>query len=267
MRRGLRRAIYVLSAAVALVALGAAAAVAAPRVSTRVVRVGSTTPLPSGARVTGTTLASTPLGLTVALQPQDPSGLADYATAVSTPGASLFRHYLTVAQFAQRFGATPAQIAAVQSSLRARGLKVGAVTANNLTIPVTGTAAQVETAFSVSLAAVTLPSGRVAHANQQAPAVPATIARYVQGVIGLNDVTLDQPQDLRARPRIRTPSAARVPDIGSGPAAVFGRDRGEPGRTRLHRGSDRRGVRLQQLLRGWGRGRRPDRRRVRGRGV
>ena len=61
---------------------------------------------------------STLLHLTVALEPQDPSGLAAYATEVSTPGSPLFRDYLSVGQFAQRFGATPAQIAAVQSALK-----------------------------------------------------------------------------------------------------------------------------------------------------
>ena len=69
----------------------------------------------------------------------------------------------------------------------------------------------------MSLAQVELLSGRVAYANQQAPALPSKISKYVQGVIGLNDVTLDQPQDLRARRRVRTASAARVPHVGSGP--------------------------------------------------
>ena len=218
MRRATRRMIYLLAGG-AVTAAVVVAAVAPAGASTARVRVGSTTPLPAGARVTGTTPASTSLMLTIALQPQDPSGLASYATAVSTPGSSLFRHYLTVAQFAQRYGATRAHIVAVESALRATELQVGSVTANNLTISVTGTAAQVEHAFSVSLAQVTLPSGRVAHANQQAPALPGTIAGDVQGVIGLNDVTLDQPQGLTARRHLRHVTAAAQPHaVGNGPA-------------------------------------------------
>jgi subtilase family serine protease len=218
MRRATRRMIYLLAGG-AVTAAVVVAAVAPAGASTARVRVGSTTPLPAGARVTGTTPASTSLRLTIALQPQDPAALASYATAVSTPGSSLFRHYLTVAQFSDRFGATDAHIAAVESALRAAGLHVGAVTANKLTIPVTGSAAQVESAFSVSLAQVTLPSGRVAHANQQAPALPATIAGDVQGVIGLGDVTLDQPQDIRAPHRARRAAGAIRPHaVGNGPA-------------------------------------------------
>jgi subtilase family serine protease len=218
MRRAKRLGTYVLSAAVVVAAV-VVAVVAPAGASTARVRLGSTTPLPTGARVTGTTPASTPLRLTITLQPQDPSGLANYATAVSTPGSSLFRHYLTVAQFAQRYGATRGHILDVESALRTAGLEVGSVTANDLTISMTGTAAQVEHAFSVTLAQVTLPSGRVAHANQQAPALPATIAGDVQGVIGLGDVTLDQPQDIKAPHRARRAAAAIHPHaVGNGPA-------------------------------------------------
>ncbi len=216
-RRGTRRLISLSAAVLALAAI-VGAVVAPAGASTARVRVGSTAPLPAGARITGTTPASTSLRLTIALEPQDPSGLAAFATAVSTPGSSLFHHYLTVAQFADRFGATDAHILAVESALRVAGLQVGSVSANNLTISVTGTAAQVEHAFSVSLARVTLPSGRVAHANQQAPALPARIAGDVQGVIGLNDVTLDQPQGLTATRHLRHLSAAARPHaVGNGP--------------------------------------------------
>ena len=77
--------------------------------------------------------ASKNLQLTVALQPRDPSGLQSFATAVSTPGSPNFRHYLSVSQFAQTYGATASQIAAVQSALRSDGLTVGAPMANDLT--------------------------------------------------------------------------------------------------------------------------------------
>jgi kumamolisin len=96
-------------------------------------------------------------------------------------------------------------------------LGVGKVTANKLTIPVTGTAAQVESTFSVSLAQVKLPSGRVAYANRQPPALPATVAGYVQGVIGLSDTTLDQPQGIADLPRVRATWTIRHPRVGSGP--------------------------------------------------
>jgi subtilase family serine protease len=194
----------------AIGAIGAsavAAAASAPRI-----RVGSGAPLPRDARVTGTAAAaSTTLHLTVALVPRSPSGLAAFATAVSTPGSPVFRDYLTVSRFAQRFGSPPAHVAAVQLALRAQGLAVGSVTANHLTIPVTGTASQVQRAFSVSLSQVRLPSGRIAYTNRQAPALPSRIAPYVQSVVGLSNVTPDQPAGLSRASRAASSSQLSLP--------------------------------------------------------
>jgi subtilase family serine protease len=211
MQRRQNRALQVVLAG--LLACGAvgsgatAAAASAPRI-----RVGSGAPLPRDARVTGTAAAaSTALHLTVTLVPRNPAGLAAFATAVSTPGSPGFRDYLTVSRFAQRFGSPPAHIAAVRSALRAQGLTVGSVTANHLTIPVTGTASQVQRAFSVSLSQVKLPSGRIAYTNRQAPALPSSIAPYVQGVVGLSNVTPDQPAGLSRASRASASSPLSLP--------------------------------------------------------
>src|SRR5450755_3517501 len=201
-KRALRILLCVLSISAAVGYGAASAAAAVPRV-----RVGTTAPLPRDARVTGSASATTVLHMTVALEPQDAAGLASFATAVSTPGSASFRDYLSVSQFAARFGATAAHIAAVRAALLAEGLNVGAVTANNLTIPITGTAAQVQQAFSLSLSQVKLSSGRTAFTNVQAPALPAGIAPYVQGVVGLSDVTPDQPAGL-IKPSGRSPLTA-----------------------------------------------------------
>jgi hypothetical protein len=186
-----------------LVALAGCAVAAAPAgavASPRVVIAGSAAaPLPQGAQVVGALPSpeKEQVQLTVALEPQDPSGLESYATEVSTPSSPLFHHYLSVAQFAQSFGATPTQIATVQSALRAQGVSVGSPMANDLTIPVSGSAAQVEKAFSVTLSQVKLPTGRTAYANDQAPSMQANAAQFVQGVIGLDNVALDEPQQVK----------------------------------------------------------------------
>ncbi|MGH2885750.1 MAG: protease pro-enzyme activation domain-containing protein, partial [Solirubrobacteraceae bacterium] len=73
----------------------------------------------------------------MALAPRNASALAAYAAAVTSPGSPLYRHYLTVGQFARRFGASTTAIAKVRAALAARGVTVGAVTANRLAIDVT----------------------------------------------------------------------------------------------------------------------------------
>jgi subtilase family serine protease len=188
-RRWLLRSVVALAALVAPVAVGAGTASAA---SSRA-NVGSAVRLPASSLALGSLSSAAALHVTVALEPRNAGQLSSMATAVSTPGSPLFRHYLSVAQFAQRFGATDAQIAAVKSALAAAGLQVGNAEANHLTMPVSGTAAQVEKAFSVSLVQVRLASGRVAYANTTAPTLPSTVASAVQGVVGLNNLVRLQP--------------------------------------------------------------------------
>jgi subtilase family serine protease len=184
-------------------------------------RLGAAPQLPRGARTEGTIAGARELQLTVALEPRDPAALEEFATAVSTPGSPSFRQYLSVDEFAARFGAAPAHVAAVATALRATGLQVGEVTANDLSLPVSGSAAVVEAAFETPLAKVELPSGRSAYANARAPAVAAPAAPYVQGVIGLDNLTPLRPQQaLRARPALATPApsanAAAAPNVVTG---------------------------------------------------
>jgi subtilase family serine protease len=214
---------FVATVGAAIASAGPAATASSPRL-----RVGSVPRLPHGARVGSAVPSGQQLHLTIALAPRNAAALHALATAASTPGSSQFRHYLTVDQFAQRFGATSAQISAVSNGLRAQGLSVGSPTANDLTIPVTGTVARVEKAFSVSESQVSLPGGRVAYANNQPPVLRSDIARNVQGVIGLDDVTIPQAQGLRrsrtagARQLRRARTAPASQAVGNGPAPCSG---------------------------------------------
>lgn len=182
------------AATAAALAIPAAGAVRSPNQ----VRVGHAPRIAASAKVVGTIASGTRLRITVALRPQDAAGLALLASAVSTPGAGSYRDYLTRAQFARRFGASPAQLDAVESSLRAHGLSPGAVSANRLSIELTATAGAVGRAFSVSFRRVELASGRQAMAASSAPALDAGIAGDVQAILGLS--TVSAPQPLLARP-------------------------------------------------------------------
>jgi subtilase family serine protease len=188
-RRWLLRSVLALATLVPPVMFGVGAASAA---SSRV-DVGSAARLPASARSLGTLSPKTKLHLTIAFQPRNAAQMTSMATAVSTPGSPLFRHYLSVPQFAQRFGASDQQIAGVKSALAAAGLHMGTPEANHLTLPISGTASQVERAFAVSLEQIKLSSGRVAYANTAPPTLGSSVARSVQGVVGLNSLVRSQP--------------------------------------------------------------------------
>lgn len=199
--------------ALALAAPGTAGAAATTR-------VGQAPHPPAGAKRIGPLPAATQLQVTITLRPRDPAALAAYATAVSTPGSSVYRHYLTVAEFAARFAPTPAQVAAVASALRRQGLNPGPAAPNRLSIPLTATAAQLARALSTSFNSVQLPDGRHAFANTAAPAFPAETASLIQGVVGLDSLYQAHPLGLAA-PRARMPRAApRVVTGGPQPCST-----------------------------------------------
>lgn len=202
-RAGVRAAIL----ASAVGGLAAAPAVAAaPRSS-----VGTVPRLPAAARVTGPAPSGHRVALTLSLASRDPLGMARMATAVSTPGSPLYRHYLTVAQFARRFGAAPARVAAVRDALRAEGLHVSRVQANRLTLEASGTAATVQRAFATRLADVRLADGRRAFADRRTPTLPAAIAPDVEAVVGLSTLVAPAALGVRHAPPAPEPPTARSP--------------------------------------------------------
>jgi hypothetical protein len=160
------------------------------------VRVGAAPHHPRGSTVVGELSGSTRIAFAVTLTPRDPVALAAYASSVATPGSSDYHRYLTVAQFRQRFGPTPASIAAVRAALVGRRLTPGPTSANGLSIPLTASAMTIGHAFNLSFQNVRLHSGRMAYANTQAPQVPASVASEIQGVVGLSTLTEAQPLGL-----------------------------------------------------------------------
>ncbi|MFC6705033.1 S53 family peptidase [Flexivirga alba] len=155
--------------------------------------VGHRPSLPAGSVRVGTLPGATVIHADVVLAQRDPQGLQQFATAVSTPGSPLYRQYLGAGQVAAMFGPTTATVDAVRSALQGRGISVGAVDANRLLVPVSGTSAQLGAAFHTSFATYRLTDGRTAYANVSAPQVPASVASLVTGVVGLDDLKIAHP--------------------------------------------------------------------------
>jgi subtilase family serine protease len=197
-------------------ALAATLAIASPATAASPVRLGSAPALPADAHTVGALAASTPMHVTVTLPSQDPTGLAALANEVSTPGSPLYRDYLTPAEFAQRFGATPAAVQAVESSLQAHGLTPGPVSPNDLSIPVSATAGALSRAFSTSFARAALAGGTTAIVNQQAPSLDPGISGDVQAVIGLDTLATAKPLLVHAHAAAAAP-AVRSHVVTGGP--------------------------------------------------
>ena len=82
---------------------------------------GSAAPFTSHTRATGAVAGSTRLTIQVWLRPGHLAAAQQYATAVSTPGSTMFHHYLSPDAYTARFGASRPRPAAVESWLRRQG--------------------------------------------------------------------------------------------------------------------------------------------------
>jgi hypothetical protein len=169
----------------------------------REVRLGRAPLRPSDSRALGRLSAGTHIAVLVTLKPQ--SGLAAYAKAVTTPGSSVYHHYLSVREFREQFGASQQTIDAVTDSLRASGLTPGRVSANGLALAVNASANKFSRAFKTSFERVRLPSGRVAFTNTSAPELSSAASPHVQAILGLNSLNPPLSTDLsRSRSLQRT---------------------------------------------------------------
>lgn len=183
-------------------------------------RIGGAAAIPRSALAIGRPAPRAHLHVTFTLATRDPRALSAYARAVSTPGSSLYRHFLTPAQFGSRFGAPAAQITRVRGWLRDRGLRPGPVSDGGLSIPVSATVGALERGLRIPLRRLRLAHGRTALAAGAAPTVPAGVASAVQSVIGLDTVAGRRPLLARA-PGALSPAgppvrAAAAPNVATG---------------------------------------------------
>ncbi|HEV2375488.1 MAG TPA: S53 family peptidase [Streptosporangiaceae bacterium] len=110
----------------------------------------------------------------------DQAGLAAAAQAISDPASPRYQHYLSTAQVAGEFGATPAQQVAVSGWLSKPGLTVTHHDA--FTVDASGTVAQAQSALHVRLA-LYRPSGGTEQVVADKPmSVPAAIASSVSTI-------------------------------------------------------------------------------------
>ncbi len=137
----------------------------------------------------------------VYLAGQNTAELSAYATAVSTPGSTLYRHFLTPAQVQARFGTSRAQLAAVESWLRGSGLTVTSVS-NHVAggyVAVRGSMTAASRAFNVSFARYRVAGQGIVRAPMQAATAPDGLASSVLTVSGLSTAR-QEVRPMNARP-------------------------------------------------------------------
>ncbi len=177
----------------------------------------SLAPAAARTQALGAVSAASPVSFELALALRDPRGAQTALKAVSDPTSASYRHYLTDAQWMKRYGPTMAAVSTAESWLRSEGFSVGAVAKDRLIVSASGTAAQVEKAFSTSLGYYKV-NGHAVRLASSAPSIPSSIAGTVSGVVGVNQyvATPDITNGLTA-----VAGSSAVPNQEPPPPAAF----------------------------------------------
>lgn len=161
----------------------------------RVAVLGSDRVVLSGARLTGAANPQERVEVTVIVRP----GLSNQAVpSAESIGAQApdERSYLTREEFETSHGASPEDIAKVESFARQQGLDVKEENLARRSLVLSGTVAQLSSAFGVQLANYQHPDG--AYRGRTGPIyIPQELSAIIQAVLGLDD----RPQ---AKPHFRS---------------------------------------------------------------
>jgi subtilase family serine protease len=157
-----------------------------PPPPTSIPLAGSAPPATGATSTDGSLSPSAPLTFEVWLAP-DMTGAAAFADSVATPGSALYHHYLTPAQYTAQYGASAAEAQAVSAWLGSAGFTDVQVASGRDSVTATGSAAQVDRAFSVQMGDYRAAGGRAPFvANDRDLSIPASVSADVMSVTGLD---------------------------------------------------------------------------------
>ncbi|HTI98743.1 MAG TPA: protease pro-enzyme activation domain-containing protein [Dongiaceae bacterium] len=137
--------------------------------------------------------ATNQINLAIGLPLRDSAGLTSFLKDVYDPSSPNYRHFLSTAEFASRFGPSEADYQAVMDFAQSHGLTVKKIYANRMVVDVTGPAANVENAFGVTLRVYPRPAEKgTFYAPDTAPSVPASLP--ILDVSGLSSYSRPHPK-------------------------------------------------------------------------
>lgn len=155
----------------------------------RVTLAGSHPPMARAENETGRLAGTTKLeGVTIGFAPSaaQEADLQQLMTAQQTKGSAEYHKWLTPDQFAVRFGMADSDLVKVEAWITSEGMTVTRVARSKNAISFTGTAAQIESAFSTELHTYTV-NGESHFAPSADLSIPSAMASSVQAVTRLSN--------------------------------------------------------------------------------
>ena len=155
------------------------------------------------------------MSVSIVLPLRNQSGLTSLLNQLYDPSSPNYHHFLSVAEFTAQFGPTAEEYQAVVSFAQANGLTVTDTPANRLIVPVTGSVAQFNQAFNVTMKVYQHPTeNRTFYSPDREPSL--NLGVRVAHIFGLNNFSLPHPL---LSPATSGQAIANV--LGSGPGGSY----------------------------------------------
>jgi subtilase family serine protease len=177
------------------------------------------------ARQVGHLPATQIMQLDVVLPVRDQAGLDNFLAGLYSSTVPNFRHFLTPAEFTEKFGPTENDYAAVVNYVQAHGLAVVGGSRDGMEVQVKGTVASIETAFHVNLLTYQHPTeNRIFYGPDREPSTDLPFALW--HISGLDNFSIPHPlyvkrSDYAKAHGVDARTLVTHATTGSGPSASF----------------------------------------------
>ena len=118
--------------------------------------------------------------------PEVERAVEQFLASQQNPQSPNYHKWITAAEFGERFGTAPQDVAAVTRWLGSHGFAVNEVHPNGMLIDFSGTAGQLREAFRTEIHSLEV-NGTKHIGNMSDPEIPAALAPVIEGVVSLHD--------------------------------------------------------------------------------
>lgn len=141
--------------------------------------------------------ANRSLRLDIVLAPRNQSELDNMLQDLYDPQSPSFHHFLSVAEFTERFGPTKEDYATLVRFLEQNGMQVTGTSPNRLVLNVRGTVASIENAFQLRMGSYQHPTEKRTFYSPDRPPSAARLDALIWHISGLDDFSIPRPAGLR----------------------------------------------------------------------
>ncbi|HLX94376.1 MAG TPA: protease pro-enzyme activation domain-containing protein, partial [Verrucomicrobiae bacterium] len=158
------------------------------------------------------------MDLAIGLPLRNKDALNSLLQQLYDPSSPNYRHYLTPDQFTEQFGPTEQDYQALIDFARTNGLTVTATYPNRAVLDVSGSVADIERVFHVTLRTYRHPTeNRTFYAPDVEPSLDLTVP--VLHVSGLDNYIQPRPMSVKVIPMAQRPGVTSA--LGSGPSSAY----------------------------------------------